>query len=59
MIDRVWHLWQLKWGKKPAGSTLDQALPPFPMTVRQTLSINAWATSTLPRAPALTVKAGS
>jgi tyrosinase len=41
MIDRVWHMWQLKWGKNPPAATLDQALPPFPMTVRQTLSIHS------------------
>ena len=41
MIDRIWYLWQLKWGKNPPAAALDQALAPFPMTVRQTLSIHA------------------
>jgi tyrosinase len=41
MIDRVWSLWQLRWGKTPPAAALDQALSPFPMTVRQTLSIHA------------------
>jgi tyrosinase len=41
MIDRVWSMWQLKWGKTPPAAALDQALTPFPMTVRQTLSIHA------------------
>lgn len=41
MLDRIWHLWQLKWGKTPPAAALDQALPPFPMTVRQTLSIHS------------------
>jgi tyrosinase len=42
MIDRVWRLWQLR--HPTAGvpnEMLDQALPPFPMTVRQTLSVTA------------------
>jgi tyrosinase len=41
MLDRVWNLWQLKWGKRPPAAALDQALSPFPMTVRQTLSIHS------------------
>jgi tyrosinase len=41
MIDRVWALWQLKWGKTPPAPALDQALSPFPMTVRQTLSVHS------------------
>jgi tyrosinase len=41
MIDRVWSLWQLKWGKSPPAAALEQALAPFPMTVRQTLSIHS------------------
>jgi tyrosinase len=41
MIDRVWSMWQLKWGKTPPAAALDQALTPFPMTVRQTLSIHS------------------
>lgn len=39
MIDRLWYLWQLR--HPTAGvpqNMLDQALPPFAMTVRQTLS---------------------
>jgi tyrosinase len=41
MIDRIWQLWQLKWGGTPPAAALDQALPPFAMTTRQTLDINA------------------
>jgi len=42
MIDRLWALWQLRHpGVLPDPSLLDQALPPFPMIVRQTLDINA------------------
>ncbi len=38
MIDRVWRLWQLAHpGAMPPSSLLHQALPPFPMTVSQTL----------------------
>jgi tyrosinase len=40
MIDRIWHLWQLKWRGGPPANVLDRALPPFPMTVRQTLEIH-------------------
>ena len=38
MIDRVWRLWQLRHPQAgvPA-SLLGEALPPFQMTVRQTL----------------------
>jgi tyrosinase len=40
MIDRLWYLWQLKHpGVRFPDSYLDTALPPFPMTVRQTLDI--------------------
>jgi len=40
MIDRLWYLWQISpRGANPAEELLDQALPPWPMTVRQTLSI--------------------
>jgi tyrosinase len=58
MIDRIWYLWQLKWGKRPPAAVLDHALPPFAMTVRQTLDIHAlgyeYAASTAhaPAAPA-------
>lgn len=40
MIDRVWRLWQLRHPTAgvPAG-LLGEALPPFPMTVHQTLSV--------------------
>jgi tyrosinase len=42
MIDRIWRLWQLRHpGARPPESILDQALPPFRMTVRQTLSVTA------------------
>ena len=42
MIDRIWRLWQLRHpGSLPPASLLDQALPPFRMTVRQTLSVTA------------------
>jgi tyrosinase len=40
MIDRCWYLWQLRNpGAGPPSRQLDQALPPFAMTVRQTLDI--------------------
>jgi tyrosinase len=42
MIDRVWRLWQLRHpGARPPASILDEALPPFRMTVRGTLSVTA------------------
>jgi tyrosinase len=42
MIDRLWRLWQLQHpGANPDASLLDQALPPFRMTVRQTLDVTA------------------
>ncbi len=38
MIDRLWRLWQLRHpGATPSAALLGQALPPFAMTVRQTL----------------------
>lgn len=41
MIDRLWYLWQISpQGKNPPAALLDQALAPWPMTVRQTLSIS-------------------
>jgi tyrosinase len=41
MIDRLWYLWQLAHpGFLPPAQTLDMALAPFPMTVRQTLDIS-------------------
>jgi tyrosinase len=42
MMDRLWRLWQLRHpGSDPPATILDQALPPFRMTVRQTLSVTA------------------
>ena len=41
MIDRLWYLWQLSpRSRNPPAGLLDRALPPFPMTVRQTLDIS-------------------
>ncbi len=42
MIDRIWRLWQLRHPQAgvPA-SLLDEALPPFQMTIRQTLDTTA------------------
>lgn len=42
MIDRIWRLWQLRHpGARPPDAILDDALPPFRMTVRGTLSVTA------------------
>jgi tyrosinase len=42
MIDRLWRIWQLRHpGGQPPASLLDEALPPFRMTVRQTLDVTA------------------
>jgi tyrosinase len=42
MIDRLWRIWQLRHpGGSPPASILDEALPPFRMTVRQTLNVTA------------------
>jgi tyrosinase len=42
MIDRLWRVWQLDHpGARPPAAILDDALPPFRMTVRQTLSVTA------------------
>jgi tyrosinase len=42
MIDRLWALWQLGHpGGNPPDSMLREAVPPFRMTVAQTLSINS------------------
>jgi tyrosinase len=42
MIDRLWRIWQLRHpGALPPASILDEALPPFRMTVRRTLSVTA------------------
>jgi tyrosinase len=40
MVDRVWYIWQLSPnGADPPAEMLDTVLTPFPMTVRDTLSI--------------------
>jgi tyrosinase len=40
MVDRIWRLWQLRHpGIGPSAGDLDRALPPFEMTVRETLSV--------------------
>jgi tyrosinase len=42
MIDRIWRLWQLKHQNVgPPAEILDDALPPFRMTVRKTLDVTA------------------
>jgi tyrosinase len=42
MIDRLWRIWQLRHpGGRPPAAILDEALPPFRMTVRQTLDPTA------------------
>ena len=41
MIDRLWRIWQLMHRAPPPAAILDQALPPFRMTVQQTLSVTA------------------
>lgn len=42
MVDRLWRIWQLSHPTgTPDASMLDVALAPFPMTVRQTLDVNA------------------
>jgi tyrosinase len=42
MIDRLWRIWQLRHpGSGPPAAILDEALPPFRMTVRRTLSVTA------------------
>jgi tyrosinase len=41
MVDRLWYLWQLSpLGQDPPPELLDQALAPWPLTVRQTLNIS-------------------
>jgi len=41
MIDRLWYLWQIgPNGVDPPAALLDRALPPFPMTVSDTLDIS-------------------
>ncbi len=41
MIDRLWYLWQISpLGTDPPASLLGRPLPPFPMTVRDTLDIS-------------------
>ena len=40
MVDRVWRLWQLEHNQYgPPRSLWDRALPPFDMTVRETLTV--------------------
>ncbi|HEX8122273.1 MAG TPA: tyrosinase family protein [Solirubrobacteraceae bacterium] len=40
MIDRLWRLWQQRHGRGgPSVEDYDKALPPFPMTVRETLDV--------------------
>ena len=42
MIDRLWRLWQVAHpAASPPANLLGQALPPFPMTVSQTLDVTA------------------
>ena len=42
MIDRIWYLWQLDHpGARLPARYLDLALPPFEMTVRETLDVTA------------------
>lgn len=42
MVDRLWRLWQLRHpGGRPPNAILDEALPPFRMTVQQTLDVTA------------------
>lgn len=42
MVDRLWRLWELRHpGRGPGPGMLDRALPPFDMTVRQTLDVTA------------------
>ena len=40
MIDRLWYLWQIATHGGQPTSILDRALPPFPLTVRDTLDIS-------------------
>jgi tyrosinase len=40
MVDRLWRLWQMRHGTPgPPQALWNQALPPFPMTVSQTLDV--------------------
>jgi tyrosinase len=40
MIDRLWYLWQLRHAREgPPRTLLPRALPPFPLTVRDTLEV--------------------
>jgi tyrosinase len=42
MVDRLWRIWQLRHpGALPPRAIIDEALPPFRMTVRQTLDVTA------------------
>ncbi len=40
MVDRIWRIWQQRHsGANPPADILDDALPPFGLTVRQTLNV--------------------
>jgi len=40
MVDRIWRLWQLRHPEAgPPAALLTRALPPFPMTVADTLDV--------------------
>ena len=40
MIDRLWYLWQLRHpGARVPRALIDRPLPPFPLTVRDTLDV--------------------
>ena len=42
MIDRLWRIWQLRHpGSGPDAALMREALPPFRMTVAQTIDVNA------------------
>lgn len=42
MVDRIWYLWQLRHPDSSVPSILlNMALPPFPMTVADTLDVKA------------------
>ncbi|MCA1731743.1 MAG: tyrosinase family protein, partial [Actinobacteria bacterium] len=43
MIDRLWYLWQLRHpGTNPPSPIMQVALSPFPITIAQTLDIQAF-----------------
>ena len=39
MIDRLWHMWQMRHPGATPQTIMNTALPPFPMTVAQTLNV--------------------